>query len=186
MAGTLAFALAGATPAAARPASTTRPVPRAVPEVQEPGETSGPALGLGAGYQTPVFGGQLMYYLRPGERPISFAPYVGVGWWPGEEERDDVVGYALGVMGVYGRRHRLLVDVGYGLAAVEYRSDLFGNRHRALYGATLAPGYEYMSYSGIFFRATFGGTYRVDETKFFDDDTPFAATIHLGTGYKFY
>lgn len=148
-------------------------------------DTDGLAVGLGFGYETPILGGQFLYYVRLGERPLNVAPHAGVGWWPGGNH-DGRAGVAAGALTTYGRKHRVIVDLSYGLAAVEHQTDLFGDgRHsNALYGASAAFGYEFMAHGGFFFRATTGGTFRTEEARFVENDDRTSSTLHVGFGYK--
>lgn len=174
----------------ARPATATASVASS-----SKAETSGLAAGVGMGYQTPVFGGQVLYYFRMGERPISVAPYAGVAVWPDVDRQSgklEVVGtrrgLALGCMVVRGRRHRFVADVSFGLAGVEYQ--LFPvtqeRESNEIYGLSAAFGYEFMARWGFFFRATGGLTYLLEEPQFAVGQDRGLPTFHLGVGYKFF
>jgi hypothetical protein len=80
-------------------------------------------------------------------------PYVGAGTLicPG------CLGGAVGAMGVLGNEHRALFDASYATVAWTAYSLHGEERHyRAHFGAVLALGYEYMTYEGIWVRASAG------------------------------
>jgi hypothetical protein len=156
------------------------------------GETSGLAAAFGWGYQTPALGGQILYYFRLGERPISVVPYGGGAIWVDSElsspkSYGEQFGLAAGCMGQYGRTHRLVADLSFGLARMEYRTFLLTREREknSLYGATFALGYEFMAGEGFFVRTMVGATVLVEEPEFLDYDRV-GLTSHLGLGYKFF
>ncbi|HEY3807831.1 MAG TPA: hypothetical protein VGL61_34845 [Kofleriaceae bacterium] len=126
--------------------------------------TSGLAVALSLGYESPLFGGQLDYYVTSPTRPFGLAGYLGMGWYPGitvdNTPTGGSLGLAFGALGFWGRRHRAVVDLGYGAGALEAQAGA-GTilRQDMLYGLTLAGGYEYMNPIGLFVRATVGGTW---------------------------
>ena len=125
--------------------------------------TSGLAVALSLGYESPTYGGQLDYYVTSPTRPFGLAVYLGTGWYPSitvdNTPTGGSLGLAFGVLGFWGRRHRLVVDLGYGAGALEAQAGQNTIlREDMLYGVTLAAGYEYMHPIGFFVRATGGAT----------------------------
>lgn len=145
--------------------------------------TSGLAFGAGFGYQTAGFGLLTAYYVRA--LPVlSIVPYAGIGKFPGPDTSPS--GYAFGTMvQIGGGRHRLVFDIGYGLAGVYVQRSLGLQStvtEHVVYGVTGAGGYEYLHSGGFFFRPTFGGT------KITNDVVPrerqIVVAISLALGFK--
>lgn len=164
----------------------------AVPAIAraDKGTTSGPALGIGLGYQSPVVGGQLDYYWLPEHSPVAFAAYFGSGWFPpvksGSVSSESAFGFAGGAFVFIGHRHRALLDVSYGLGGIE--ALIVGNtviRQDTLYGVSAAAGYEFMSSSGFFVRAGFGVTYLFGDL-FVPDEARVKPTVNLTLGFKIF
>ncbi len=147
-------------------------------------ETSGLAIGAGLGYQYALLGGQLLYYIQIPETLFRVTPYAGGGYWPSTGDHDGKPGYSLGVMASFGGNHRVVLDLNYGLAAMEgYSSDGIEFVTHTLYGITLALGYEYMSGGGFFVRPQFGGTYLTDAWTVVDESR-LDVTLNIGLGFK--
>jgi hypothetical protein len=108
--------------------------------------TSGPAAGLGYGYENGGLGGHLAYYWRLSDR-WHLVPHGGVGWAGG-------AAVSVGLGGSFGRRHRLVVDfmwAPYGERILEQRTQ------RPLdYGPGFMLGWEVMTTFGFGVRATVG------------------------------
>jgi hypothetical protein len=147
-------------------------------------ETSGLALGIGFGYQYAMLGGQLLYYIRLPGVPLQIVPYAGGGYFPSiEEGLDGSPGFSAGTMVGLGNTHRLVLDVNYGLAALQYITAT--KETKTLYGLTVAIGYEYMSDPGFFVRPQFGATYFIDKPED-PDKSRFVPTLNIGLGMKFW
>jgi hypothetical protein len=176
--------VAHAQPLAAPPSNTQPPERDAQPAkdaAPTKNETSGLALGAGLGYQFAGFGGQLAYYLELGSA-LRIAPYAGGGVFPSEVGTKG--GYAAGMMFSYGRRHRIVLDGGYGLAAVEGKKNVLTGEvieSRVVYGVTGALGYEYLADGGFFVRPTFGYTRFTG-----DSDHEGTVTLNVALGYKLF
>jgi hypothetical protein len=101
-------------------------------------------------------------------------------------EAGSKAGYAAGMMFSYGRRHRLVLDAGYGLAAVEGKKNLLTNEvieSHVIYGVTGALGYEYLADGGFFVRPTFGYTRFTTDT---DSGDKGSVTLNIALGYKIF
>jgi hypothetical protein len=154
-------------------------------------QTSGPAVLVGFGYQTPFLGGEIDYSWIPPGSPIGVTGCVGVGWIPSTDidmsvaQTDPAVGLAFGAMGFFGRRHRGFLDVTYGAAVISAQA--IGNlvlRQETLYGLTGAAGYEFVGSYGFVFRVSVGAT------RVFGDAPPGQSktipTLNLALGYKIF
>jgi hypothetical protein len=162
------------------------PPPLPPPEPAEPGknQTSGLAIGAGAGYQFAVLGAQLIYYIQLADS-VRIAPYGGGGVWP--SELGTFYGYAFGMMASFGGRHRGLIDVSYGLAGIEGVKNVLEDtvlESESLYGVTIAGGYEFMADGGFFVRPSAGVTILTTETRF--SDTKASPTFNIALGYKLF
>jgi len=162
------------------------PPPLPPPESTSPSksQTSGFAVGAGIGYQFPVIGAELIYYVQLGDN-IRIAPYAGAGIAP--TTLGTLVGYAVGMMVIFGGRHRGLIDISYGLAAWEGKKDLATDtvlELRSVYGVTIAGGYEFMADGGFFVRPSAGATFLTSERRSLDEDV--APTFCVALGYKFF
>ena len=170
-------------------ATNARAAPASAPEPRDKAFTSGLALAVGVGYQMPVLGGQADYYWLPPESPIGLMGYLGAGWWPAPEhdaaKGDPSLGLAAGASAFLGHRHRLVVDVGIGLAAIE--TTTFGATLVAqdkVYGVTAAPGYEYVARGGFLVRASIGATYLLGDIP--SGDLRVTPTFNLAVGAKLF
>jgi hypothetical protein len=179
----LTTGLSLAAPTAVARAPLTREAPKT--------DTSGLALSTGLQFPYGFLGGQAAYYLQLRETTLRAAPYAGVGYGAllmgggGRPFFVSDLGGALGVMGSWGRTHRLVVDAFYG--TIGYRAlSLHGEPFTpfTLWGPGFALGYEYMAPNGLFFRTSLGLGYAVT--------TPIASTMDrfellttlVGIGYK--
>jgi hypothetical protein len=125
--------------------------------------TSGLALLAGIGVQHGIFGGSIAYYVHIEGTAWNLAPFVSLGSFPYQDSGSSLV-TATGLAVAYGRRHRLIADVGIG-AVIEERLYLHVRAvdHRALYGVETGLGYEYMAASGFTFRVLpLGIAYPID------------------------
>jgi hypothetical protein len=172
-----------ALPASVRATSGTKATLRAAP--QEAGErdltgTSGPALSVGLGSQYPLLGAQLAYYLQMPEVSFRLTPYAGIG----TQLCSGCLGAAFGVMGSFGRQHRLVVDAFYGTVGSSWYSLHGEPRHELVtWGVGLAVGYEQMLRSGLFWRVEGGASYAFGPPIFPPEDR-FGPALSLGVGYK--
>ena len=160
------------------------PPPPPEPEGPKKNETSGLAIGGGVGYQVAGVGVELVYYLALSSS-VRLAPYVGTGFFP--SELGTHYGYAGGLMFSFGQKHRGVLDVGYGLAAVEGQKNLITGEvvtSQTVYGVTVAAGYEYLADGGFFVRPTVGVTIFTTETSFIDKKT--TPTLNIALGYKIF
>jgi hypothetical protein len=115
-------------------------------------DTDGLALGAGIGITVGGIGGSASYYVQWPERRLSLRPHVGVGWLDAR-----MPGHAAGIAGSFGRRHRLIVDVQLATLGAQplvlYEEEL---DEKLIYGVGLAAGWEWLSRSGFFVRASIG------------------------------
>ncbi|MET0286468.1 MAG: hypothetical protein ABW352_18445 [Polyangiales bacterium] len=139
---------------------------------QDRAQTSGLGVGIGAGFENAGLGGHALYYLQTRNERWRVAPHLGVGYF-------GKAGVSGGVMALFGRRHRLVLDVLVSPAAGE------GGSHRATtlyYGLSLLAGWEWMSMQGWALRSTIGVAYRPK----LDDEALFVAVNPLSLTYKFW
>jgi hypothetical protein len=122
--------------------------------------TSGLAAAVGIGYQTPLFGVEVAYYIKVADGWF-LTPYVGIGgFYNAEGPGDFLFGYSGGLMAIY-RPHYwgVFLDAGYGLAAAGYGGTTDAVSGEVSYGGvTFAIGGEYMANSGFLVRASAGVT----------------------------
>ncbi len=144
--------------------------------------TSGLALGVGVGYQVVGFGGQVLYYEALGSG-FWVVPYVGSGViGTNGKFRGGIAG---GVMGAWGRAHRIVLDMSAGVGAAQTRtSPLTGNviDVRTRYGVSVALGYEYVADGGFWVRPTAGVTYLVDDPG--ANNSRWLPALNVTLGYK--
>lgn len=137
--------------------------------------TSGLAVGLGAGNESAFLGGHALYYFQLPDERWRIAPHVGVGFLPGIEG----AGYAGGLMTLFGRRHRLVLDL---LAAPFAAAGSTGRDGKRWYGLGLVAGYEWMARYGFAIRSTLGVAYRPELS-----DEPINLAINvISMDYKFW
>jgi hypothetical protein len=115
-------------------------------------DTDGLALGAGIGMSVGGVGASASYHIQWPERRLSLRPHVGVGWFDAS-----VPGHAAGIAGAFGRRHRVIVDVQLATFGVQ-QLVLYGEEleDKLIYGIGLAAGWEWLSRSGFFVRASIG------------------------------
>jgi hypothetical protein len=140
--------------------------------------TSGLGLAAGLGSEVAGIGGEVLYYAELGSG-WRIVPRVGGGVLPSDD--GTVGGVEAGIAGEWGARHRILLDVSFGLAGI-------GSRKRVdtgevvevhpVYGPTIALGYEYVADGGFLLRISAGVTY-VDSVYFTTHVGP-AGTLALG------
>lgn len=162
------------------------PARSAEPDTSPPSSvTSGLAIGTGLGYQYAMIGAQLLYYQQLGAS-ARLTPYAGGGVFPSEGDKN-LPGFSVGTMLILGASHRFVLDLNYGLAAVEGIKELRTGKvidSRTVYGVTAAGGYEYMADGGFFVRPSLGATYFTDEVS--TTNKKVVPTINIGLGYKFW
>lgn len=114
----------------------------------------GPALGLALGSDGAGLGGFAAYYIAWPEQRLAITPHGGVGI---PVVGMEVVPWSLGILGSYGRRHRLVVDL-HLKATDEQALELYGEEidGERIFGVGLAVGWEWLSPSGFFVRANLG------------------------------
>jgi hypothetical protein len=144
--------------------------PRALAQ-DDRAQTSGLAVGIGAGFENAGLGGHALYYLQTRNERWRVAPHVGVGYF-------GKVALSGGVMALFGRRHRLVLDLLVSPAAAEGGTD---RPTRVYYGLSLLAGYEWMSFGGVALRSTLGLAYRPIE-----DRELFLALNALSISWKFW
>ncbi len=168
---TAAVAFALAPSASAANADSVWSVPPQAPSQEDlhpKSSTSGPSLGVGVGYQTPIFGVQAAYDVRLADSGFALIPWAGLGGW------DDLAifgkssgwhtAYAGGVMATYGEHHRAVIDLA--VAPIRFETSTgtvcsFGqcrdeSSSHVTYGLTGAIGYEYVSSGGFYVRPMIG------------------------------
>ena len=144
--------------------------------------TSGLAIGAGLGYHVPTFGGELQYHQALAPR-WWLVPYAGVGYFP--TEGPSLTGAAGGVMAAWGERHRIVADVGIGLAgAWQFPSILTGNvvEVHPLYGVVWAGGYQYVSDGGFWICTMLGASYLLEDQG--PGNSRWVPTTNVTAGYK--
>ncbi len=132
------------------PAALSAPAP---PRSQTPGL----AVGIEGGRHASGLGVTALYYVPLRDRPITLSAQLGAGI-SGAVPRAPVAAGGLGAS--YGRRHRAVMAIAWGALG---RSNLLLHgtevAERTLYGPGLEAGYEYLSDTGLLFRAVAGGGY---------------------------
>jgi hypothetical protein len=144
-------------------------------------ETSGLAVSAGVGSQYALLGVQAAYYLQVPHSLLRATPYasVGVVLCP------SCLGAAFGVMGTWGRQHRLLLDAFYGTVGSSWFSLHGEERHyEVTWGVCFQIGYEYMTPSGLFARTAAGVTYGFGPPISPPEERFGPALTVLGVGYK--
>ena len=178
----LALAVLCSRTATALPASATEQIEKAPSEARDPRMTSGPALSGGLGSQYPFIGVQVAYYLQLPEVPLRATPYASVG----SAICSGCVGAAFGVMGTWGREHRLLIDAFYGTVGSSWYSLHGEPRHESVdWGIGLSAGYEQLMQNGFFWRVAAGARYAFGPP-IFPAKARIGPALSLGIGYKFF
>jgi hypothetical protein len=148
--------------------------------------TSGLALGAGLGSDNVWLGGHVLYYAQLPNPKLRVAFHVGAGVYPWPN-----VGVSWGVRGgsfvSYGKRHRLVFGVMGG--TIDWQA--FGLHSRTLetrqvFGVGVGLGYEFMTESGFYLRATVGPALEVyRKVPFFDREVALVWRGNLlSMGYK--
>jgi hypothetical protein len=137
---------------------------------QDRAQTSGLAVGAGVGFENAGVGGQVQYYVQTANERWRIAPHIGVGYFG----RAAVSG---GVMALFGRRHRLVIDLMASPAAADGGT---GRATKVHYALSLLAGWEWMSFRGIAIRSTFGVGIGVE------GDEAFVAANPLSVVFKFW
>jgi hypothetical protein len=121
----------------------------------------GPAISAGFGHEYAGLGLQAHYFLPVAGTRWSWAPSLAVGLVPSqfaaewilEGANTRVAGFAAGVSGSYGYRHRISGSLGYGLVgALGLPVQGIFVDAEAVYGASALAGYEYVGASGLLVR----------------------------------
>ena len=137
--------------------------------------TSGLSVGAGIGHESGFVGGHALYYFQLSDERYRLAPHVGLGAYPGTSK----VGFAGGLMGSFGRRHRLVVDL---LAAPYANISGKADDGKLRPGVGLLAGYEWMAPFGLAIRSTIGMAYR---PTFQEEPLELAVNV-LSIDYKFW
>jgi len=152
-------------------------------------ETNGLGLSAGLGNQYPILGVQAAYYFQVPHSLFRVVPYLGVGTglcaFHGQQAAC-TSGAVAGVMGSWGHKHRLVLNASYGTVGVS-AFWLHGQLSDAvsIEGIGLAVGYEYMAFSGFFYRADIGAAYAL-LPPLLRSQVPVILTLTpVGIGYKF-
>lgn len=148
-------------------------------------QTSGLGLSLGLGTQYPVFGGQVMYYLQLPDTLLRVAPYASLGLLSVGTAGGSNLGAAFGAIASWGDKHRLLLDAAYatvGLVSLNPHGRELDSR--GVWGPKLELGYEYMAFSGWFFRFGVGAVYMTSQPLFSPRKRLGLALTLFGVGFK--
>jgi hypothetical protein len=145
----------------AKPArrAPSKPVSRpSAPATPPRSQSTGVALavGLGTGFGA-GFGVQVAVPVALFGGIVQVGPYAGIGFLPGVQEATAVVAPSFGVLGFWGIRHRLFVDLDFGPPVVRYWQ-LHGTTvaQQPVYGPSALVGYEFMAHHGMFVRTGIG------------------------------
>lgn len=141
-------------------------------------QTHGLALGVGFGYPAASLGGIVSYYLPLSIAPAAVTPYLGVGARPAPGGL--AVGGAVGASVSYGLRHRMVLDLGYGMGPVEELS-LHGTRvdEHVVYGVQMGMGYEYLGDRGLLVRCI-PALFRPVTSRYGDTEPDLFITVSAG------
>lgn len=152
-------------------------------------ETNGLGLSAGLGSQYPAVGVQVSYYLQVPHSLFRVAPYLSVGGGlcarSGAQDAC-ATGTVVGVMGSWGHKHRVVLNASYGtVGAAAFW--LHGQLSDAISikGIGLAVGYEYMAFSGFFYRADIGSAYAFLPPLLRNQSPVILTLTPVGLGYKF-
>jgi hypothetical protein len=148
-------------------------------QTEDRATTSGLSVGVGFGKPSAGLGGHVYYYLQLPSDRWRLAAHAGVGVFglvvfDGEAH----VGVAGGVMGAFGRRHRLALDV---FTAPLRTTGSTEERMELYYGVGALVGYEWMARYGLSVRTTLGVAYCPGNGGSFE---PAGELVSLG--YKFW
>ena len=164
----------------AAPALATRDAPRVT-------ETDGLALTAGVGSQYVFAGFQAAYYFQLPHSLYRIAPYLAAGAGLCGRKDDVECALALGVLGSWGHKHRLFVDLAY-VPLAQYSFSFHGEQmHQfAVSGPALSVGYEYMSFAGFCLRTGIGAGYLLGHSLIPDEQRLVPTLTLIGLGYKFW
>lgn len=114
-------------------------------------ETSGLGISVGIGSQYTFLGAQAAYYVQLPRSRMRVAPYAAIGAHCGSD--DCTTGKMFGLLGSWGRKHRLLVDMFAGtVTARTISAHGESGVTQGYWGMGIAAGYEYMTFDGFFVR----------------------------------
>ena len=166
--------------------ASAAPEPQAASQLRVT-ESDGLAFSAGLGVQYVALGIQAAYYFQVPHTLYRVVPYAAVG--AGFCGSTDGVACALvgGVMGSWGHKHRLFVDLGYGPVA-QWRYSFHGETPtgHAISGPFASLGYEYMSFAGISLRSELGAGYMLGAPLVRAQDRAVLVLTLLGLGCKFW
>jgi len=151
-------------------------------------ESDGLALSAGIGVQYVFAGLQAAYYFQVPHTLYRLVPYAAFGGgWCGSADSVLECALAAGVMGSWGHKHRLFVDLGYGPLGA-YRFSFHGEKlmQHAVSGPYAALGYEYLSLAGFVLRTELGAGYLLGAPLIRAQERTSLALTLIGLGYKFW
>jgi hypothetical protein len=181
----LACTLAGA--ALTADVAVPAPVPAAKSELRVT-ESDGLALSAGIGVQYVLVGLQAAYYVQVPHTLYRIVPYAAFGGgWCGAADSVLECALSAGVMGSWGHKHRLFVDLGYGpLAAYSFSFHGEDLTQHAVSGPFAALGYEYVSFAGFVLRTELGAGYVLGAPLIRSQERTLLTLTLIGLGYKFW
>lgn len=142
--------------------------------------TPGPIVAIGYG---PLFSGTglLLAYALPVTSDLRFEPRLSFGL---PDVADVLVGSSAGLTLALGRRHRALLDAGWGPVLTQ-RLSLHGTilEARALYGLQLSAGYGLRTAGGLSLHLL-AGLARAMRSRSEPAERDLRATVTLGVGWK--
>ena len=157
----------------------------ATPDEPRITETDGLALSAGVGTQYVAVGVQAAYYFQIPHSLYRLAPYIAAGVGPCGPDDGVECTVAGGVLGSWGHKHRVFVDLAY-VPLNRYHFSFHGEEpHRfVVSGPALSIGYEYMSFRGFHLRTGIGVGYLLGHPLIPADQRPALALTLIGMGYK--
>jgi hypothetical protein len=162
-------------------------VARAAPQNLHITESDGPAFSFGLGMQYALIGVQGAYYYQLESTLYRVAGYVSLGILPAvADDRDDLnLGYTFGLMGSWGHKHRVLLDLSFGTIGKQWlrlHGEFVGSRVALAPG--LGVGYEYMTFEGFFLRVAVGIAYTINIPIYAASDRLNFTITPIGLGLK--
>ena len=151
-------------------------------------ESDGLALSAGVGVQYVLAGLQAAYYFQLPHTLYRIVPYAALGiGWCGSPDSFLECSLTAGVMGSWGHKHRLFVDLGYGPLG-SYSFSFHGEEplEQAVSGPFAALGYEYLSFAGFVFRSELGLGYMMGIPLIRSEERTALTLTLFGLGYKFW
>ena len=139
-------------------------------------------ISAGFGSQFAGLGAQASYYIKPRAYSLRLAPYLCGGYFPASEDLA-IWGYCLGASALWGVRHNILLDINYGLIGIEgekLAGQFIDDTKNALYGLSVAGGYEFNANNHFLFRILMGISYIMEHTV----EENIQPSISVGVGYK--